>query len=288
MLHFSVSVLKNSQPVEYVLFVTRARHASVLSFFWLLLFAAGCQVAPETNALPHDKTLVRDQLVIKSDFTLPQKHRLLDELTLRRSDISDRLNLPISDEPINIYLFQDELPFREFMNTDFPDFKNRRALFVKDDTNLKVIAHWGPRVGEDLRHEVTHGYLHSVVPNLPLWLDEGIAEYFETSRGKRGLNYPHVYLLSKTFRQGKWEPDLEQLERSNRPAEFSQIQYAESWLWIHFLIESDPSTRKILQDHLARLRMTGQAPDMSIVLQDADPEISKRLLQHLKEMAESL
>ena len=283
-----MSLLKNSQPVVYVHCVPRARHASVLSFFLLLLFAAGCQVAPETNGLPHDKTLVRDQLVIKSDFTLPKKHRLLDELTLRRSDIANRLNLPISDEPINIYLFQDELPFREFMNTDFPDFKNRRALFVKDDTNLKVIAHWGPRVGEDLRHEVTHGYLHSVVPNLPLWLDEGIAEYFETSRGKRGLNYPHVYLLSKTFRQGKWEPDLEQLERSNRPAEFSQIQYAESWLWIHFLIESDPSTREILQKHLARLRMTGQAPDMSIVLQDADPEISKRLLQHLKEMAESL
>lgn len=283
-----MSVLKNSQPLEYVLRVTRAsRPASVLSVF-LLLLAAGCHVSPETSGLPHDKTLVRDQLVIKSDFTLPKKHRLLDELTLRRSDIATRLNLPTSDEPINVYLFQDELPFREFMNTEFPDFKNRRALFVKDDTNLKVIAHWGPRVGEDLRHEVTHGYLHSVVPNLPLWLDEGIAEYFETSRGKRGLNYPHLYMLSKTFRQGKWEPDLERLERSNRPAEFSQIQYAESWLWVHFLIESDSSTREILQNHLSRLRMTGQAPDMSIVLQDADPEISKRLLQHLKHMAESL
>ncbi|MCH2182600.1 MAG: DUF1570 domain-containing protein [Mariniblastus sp.] len=249
---------------------------------------SGCQVPRVPSALPGEKELVREQLVVKSDFTLPQKHRLLDELTLRRSDIATRLDLPVSDEPINVYLFKDEVPFREYMRVEFPDFKDRRALFVKDDTNLRVIAHWGPHVGVDLRHEVTHGYLHSVVPNLPLWLDEGIAEYFETPRGKQGVNYPHVYLLSKKFRQGKWQPDLQQLERSRRPADFSQLQYAESWLWIHFLIESNSGNREMLQKQLKRLRMTGQAPDMSYVLDKADPHADAHLLEHLKRLAEAM
>ena len=254
----------------------------------LLSLSVGCKTTPESTVLPTEKTLIRDQLIINSDFNLPKRHRLLDELTLRRADIATRLDLPVSDEPINVYLFDQELTFRRFMEAEFPDFKSRRALFVKNDTNLNIFAYWGPRVGEDLRHEVTHGYLHSVVPNLPLWLDEGIAEYFETTRGKRGLNFPHVYELTKSFRQGDWEPDLEKLERSNRPADFTQLQYAESWLWIHFLIESNAENRKILQKILMRLRMTGQAPNMSIALEDADGDINAQLLDHLKTLADSL
>ena len=274
-----------SQPVHRA---AEAGRASIRVAGIVLLLASGCQVAPVPSALPGDKELVRDQLVVKSDFNLPQKHRLLDELTLRRSDMATRLDLPVSDEPIHVYLFKDELPFREYMRVEFPDFKDRRALFVKDDTNLRVIAHWGPHVGVDLRHEISHGYLHSVVPNLPLWLDEGIAEYFETPRGKQGVNYPHVYLLSKKFRQGQWQPDLEQLERSRQPAEFTQIQYAESWLWIHFLIESSADHREILQKQLSRLRMTGQAPDMSYVLGQADLDMNAELLEHLKGLAEAM
>ena len=257
----------------------------MLTYFLVL---CGCQVSPVPSALPSDNELIRDQLVVKYDFNLPQKHRLLDELIARRSDMASRLDLPLSDEPINVYLFKDELPFREYMRLEFPDFKDRRALFVKDDTNLRVIAHWGPHVGTDLRHEVSHGYLHSVVPNLPLWLDEGIAEYFETPRGKQGVNYPHVYLLTKKFRQGQWQPDLEQLEKSRSPADFSQIQYAESWLWIHFLIESNAGHREILQKQLQRLRMTGQAPDLSYVLGKTAPDMSAELVEHLKGLAESM
>ena len=262
--------------------------ASTLAGSLLWLAICGCNVTPNATVLPTDKTVVRDQLVINSDFTLPKKHRLLQELTLRRSDIAARLQLPTSDEPINVYLFKKEKSYRSFMGEQFPDFEDRRALFVKDDTSLKVIAHWGPRVGEDLRHEVTHGYLHSVVPNLPLWLDEGIAEYFETSRGKRGFNSPHVYLLSNAYRRGDWAPDLRRLEAIEQPELLTQTDYAESWLWVHFLIESDTHSRKLLQDYLARLRMSGQATDVSEKIEEWDPEFQEHLLDHLKNLIESM
>ena len=102
--------------------------------------------------LPHEKEMVRDQLVIRSDFHVPYNHRLIDELVARRADISNRLSLPMSDEPINIYLFENGEKFKAFMDKSHPDFSDRRAFFVKNDTELKIYAHWGSRVGEDLRH----------------------------------------------------------------------------------------------------------------------------------------
>ena len=55
---------------------------------------------------------------------------------------------------------------------EFPDFPQRRAIFVETDAQLAVYAHWGPHVAEDLRHETAHGYLHSSTSHLPVWLDE--------------------------------------------------------------------------------------------------------------------
>ena len=77
---------------------------------------------------------------------------------------------------------------RSFFRDRYPDFPKRRAFFVETDTQLAVYAQWGDRVAEDLRHEVAHGYLHAIVPSIPLWLDEGLAEYFEVPRGQNGLN----------------------------------------------------------------------------------------------------
>ena len=68
------------------------------------------------------------------------------------------------------------------MTRHFPGTPSRRAFFVESPTHLSVYAQWGDRVQEDLRHEVVHGYLHAVLRDIPLCLDEGIAEYFEVPR----------------------------------------------------------------------------------------------------------
>lgn len=262
--------------------------ASIALVSLSLFTAAGCQVGPRAATLPVEKTIVREQLVVHSNFHVPSKHRLLDELVARRTDISDRLKLPVSDEPINVYLFEDGDKFRQFMASKHPNFPDRRAFFVKNDTTLTVLAYWGDRAGEDLRHEVTHGYLHSVVPNLPLWLDEGIAEYFETPRGKHGFNSPHIYQLANAFRRGEWKPDLVRLEEIRRPELMTQEHYAESWLWVHFLLESSVENQRLLQDQLARLRMSGDAGVASEKIVAEIPDVNEQLLKHLKTLAEKM
>ncbi len=250
------------------------------------LGSAGC-VQPMTArlTLPASHTVVRDQLVVHSDFPLAARHRLLEELTARRADLKDRLGVPGSDEPIHVYLFEKPRRFGGFVRLYYPDFPPRRAYFLETDTQLRVYAQWGDRVAEDLRHEVTHAYVHSVVPHLPLWLDEGLAEYFEVPRGWRGLNRAHLELLAGRLQGGPWHPNLAQLEALGRPFEMTQEQYAESWAWVHFLLETSPERRALLREYLQDLRREGSADPLSTRLDRRLVEPERDLVEHVRCLA---
>ncbi len=248
----------------------------------LLMAAAGCALRKGPTTVPIEHELIRDQLVIYTDFNLPSKHRLVDDLAAQRHEINNVLGLPVSNEPVYIYLFDSADRFDGFLVEHFPNFPARRAFFVETDTRLTVYAHWGDRVAEDLRHEVSHGYMHAVLRNLPLWLDEGLAEYFEVERAMRGFNQPHAEMLVEEYRSGSWQPDMARLETLLHSHQMSQRDYAESWAWVYWLLESSPKRRHLLRNHLARLRMTGTAPPLAQVLHAAEPHASHRLIAMLQ------
>jgi hypothetical protein len=250
----------------------------------LLMLTAGCALLYQPTSLPTSGKLVRDQLVIRSDFALARHHRLIEELVAQRGDVFDRLRLPASDEPIYVYLFESSKRYDAFIAKNYPDFPDRRAFFVETDTILNVYAYWGDRVAEDLRHEVAHGYLHTMVPGLPLWMDEGLAEYFEVPRGQRGLNRPHVAMLLTESQTGQWAPSMAKLEQLHSAADMTQRDYAESWAWMHFLLETTPARRDLLRSHLARIRMAGSAPPLSQIILAAEPDVGRTLVEHLRSL----
>jgi hypothetical protein len=233
---------------------------------WIVVIAlglAGCQLFP--GAQPAMTTLPQadeGQLVLHTDFELSPDHRLLREVKAERGDICRVLDMPPSDEPIHVHLFEQEETYRQFVARHFPDVPQRRAFFLETDTRLAVFAIWSDRVSDDLRHELAHGYLHASVPNLPLWLDEGLAEFFEVPRGQQGLNVPHVELLASMI-ENDWRPDMSQLERLKTAGEMQQHHYAESWAWVHFLLQTEPERRELLCSYLETLRTDGSAPPLS-------------------------
>ena len=99
-------------------------------------------------------------------------------------------------------------------------------------------------------HVVYHEYVHLLeslnFPVLPLWVTEGLAEFYAAARieGKDvGLGYPipdHLLLL----RQGQWIP-LEKLLTADFSSplynenDLSSIFYAESWELTHYLLISN-------------------------------------------------
>jgi hypothetical protein len=254
----------------------------------LLLAPTGCaRWQKTTTTMPVANSVVRDQLVIHSDWPLPSQHRMIEELCQQRWDVLGKLSLPPSNESIHVYLFDTGERFAAFMRLHYPDFPTRRAFFVETDTRLTVYAYWGDRVAEDLRHEVAHGYLHAVVPRLPLWLDEGLAEYFEVPRGMNGVNQPHVEQLSAEFEQGR-KPNLRRLEQMTDAGELTQSDYAESWAWVHFLLESTPERRKVLQTYLQALTTPADAGQLSArVLTVNAGQVERQLIEHVTKLRQA-
>jgi hypothetical protein len=235
--------------------------------------------------LPDRNTLVRDQLVIHSDFSLAAHHRLFEELTAQRQDLCQRLALPCSDEPIHVYLFETAEEFQGFIRLHHPEFPNRRAFFVETDARLSVYAQWGDRMAEDLRHEVTHGYLHSVVPDIPQWLDEGIAKFYEVPRGQRGLNRALFDRLVVQVEREHWRPNLPRLEQFPPTYNMTLDDYVEAWAWTHMLMESRPERLEALRGYLADLRRQGTAAPLSARLNALLGRPDEALLEHIRGLA---
>ena len=258
------------------------------AFLLSLILLVGCALArkaPEPVVqTPGATSFVREQLIFHSDFDLPRQHRLLDEVAALRVDIAGKLGIPACDEPIHVYLFESADSYGEFAHKYFPRSVPRRAFFLETDTRLNVYAQWGDSVAEDLRHETTHGYVHAAVRNVPLWLDEGIAEYFEVPRGRQGRNSPHMDLLAAHQGTGEWSPDLARLEQLTSAADMTQQDYAEAWLWVHLLLESTPERQTLLTVWLAELRRDGTSAPISLRLREIDSAPNRSATEHLQQI----
>src|SRR3954451_14415012 len=255
-----------------------SRRPRLLLLMLPLLAANGCRTfsqpmnlppqvkIPQSMRLPDTHQVTVGQLVFHSDFELSADHRLLRQLRAERDDICRTTGLTSSNESIHVYLFHDADQYQQFLKYNFPTVPSRRAFFLETDTRLAVYAHWSDRVAEDLRHEAAHGYLHASVPRMPLWLDEGLAEYFEVPQCQNGLNRPHVDLLSDMAQHENWHPNLPRLERLTDAAQMDQRDYAESWAWVYFFLKSPPERREILTTYLADLRTHAASDQLSVRL----------------------
>jgi hypothetical protein len=253
----------------------------------LVALAASCRGLPKPAPLPDQHHFRVGQLEFHSNFELAADHRLVRDLDVEREDICRTLSLPRSEETITVYLFRDAETYGQYLLRHFPGVPSRRAFFLETDTRLTVYAHWSDRVAEDLRHEVAHGYLHAVVPGIPLWLDEGLAEFFEVPRGMNGLNRPHLDLLTDMMQHDGWKPNLASLERITDAAQMNQRDYAEAWAWVYALLHSEPEQREVLTGYLAEVHAKGAIGPLSqcLAAQHAEPE--KTLAKYLANLKQT-
>src|SRR5262245_42372396 len=142
------------------------------------------------------------------------------------------------------------------MQSKYPDLPKRRAFFVAQPhsvggpEDLYVYTYWGERIREDLRHELTHALLHSGLKSVPLWLDEGLAEYFELAPEKRGVNASHLDQL----RRGSVQPNLTRLEQLSQVEQMTPAEYRESWAWVHLMLRGQGPAKAALLGYLQQLK----------------------------------
>lgn len=238
---------------------------------------------------PSKNTLRSSQYVFFSDLELKADNPLFAELGDMREQIVRELQLPSSSTLIQVYLFEDRDKYDRFMKVRYPDLPKRRAFFVAQPRTvgggdeLLVYTFWGDRLKQDLRHELTHALLHSVLRDVPLWLDEGLAEYFELAPGTNGVNAAHLEQL----RRGPFSPDLSRLEQLNQVSQMTPAEYRESWAWVHLMLRGPAEGKTALLSYLQQLRSTASPGPIQPRLTAALPGLTDALDMHLGQMARS-
>ena len=219
--------------------------------------------------------------VCRADFPLQGLEGLLGELVQLQADLTRHLRIPRPAEPIELYLLHDEQTYAQYLNRYFPNVPYRRALYVKGEGPGMVFAHRGPQFEVDLRHECTHALLHAVLPEVPLWLDEGLAVYFEVPARQRAFDHPHLENLRRSARLGI-VPPLESLERKANLAEVTGAEYAYAWAWVHFMLHASAAAHEELVAYLADMRKGAPPGQLSARLRRRLDDPAKRLAVHLQ------
>ncbi|MEX0728528.1 MAG: DUF1570 domain-containing protein [Planctomycetaceae bacterium] len=217
---------------------------------------------------------------LKSEYKDDAHAGLLEELADLQLDLSATLKLEITKKPIQIFLFRHKRNYQSYLSQRVPEGASRQALFVKGDkfSQVYAYAHWG--YDTDIRHEGTHAVLHNALPYLPLWLDEGLAEYFEETALNRASDHPHLKALRWSTRLGS-APSLTDLETKSKLSEFGASDYREAWAYVHFFLHGGDEARQVLVAYLAEIQAGRPPGKMSQFAAERIPDLDRRVVNHL-------
>jgi hypothetical protein len=226
--------------------------------------------------------------VFLADFELKRDLPLFTELAGLRDQVYKELELPTAETPVYVYLFDDRERYDAYMHANFPQLPNRRAFFIANPRvggeDLLVFTSWGDRdrVRQDLRHELTHALLHSVLKDVPIWLDEGLAEYFELAPDREGVNETHLAYLRHS-RTEPFKPDLARVEGLKKVEQMTPAEYREAWAWVHLMLRGRPEAKPVLLAYLQQLRSNPTPgvlrPRLAQVLAAPETDLGRHVVQ---------
>jgi hypothetical protein len=223
--------------------------------------------------------------ICQATFSLADCEPLLVELPELQRELTRTLGIRAPRQPIYIYLFADAPQHQTYIEQHFPLVPYRRALYIKEGEQAGVFAYRQPDLGVDLRHECTHALLHDALPVVPLWLDEGLAEYFEVPASRRAFDHPHFEALRWNMRLGLVRT-VESLEQRADLAEMGAFDYRYSWAWVHFMLHGPKAAHRTLVTYLASLQQGGSPGRFSEQLAAAVPNPTEKMIQHFKHWRE--
>ena len=268
---------------------TRFEWALLTCLPLLTIFSGACVTLQKPPELPSRFSKQIGMFHLISDISITDP-RFVAELEFLRTEIRSLLGLdsehpsmnykiPMQSRPINIYLFRTFSEYQNFFETYYPDLPERRAYFIGTDIALDVYTCQSPQLMNDLRHELTHALLHTYLEDVPLWIDEGLAEYFEVPGG---WNTSHATALIRDRHQ-KWYPDLASLEQLKDTSEMTSQDYRESWAWVHFFLHGPQEAHRFFRKQLDKRTGDRTTLSFSRSIQRIMPNYNTAFLDHLEQ-----
>lgn len=228
------------------------------------LFASSAVASAPHELAAHTWTTVSTAHVeVLTDAGLPVAQRMALRLEDMRSALARAAPSLVAEvAPVQALVFRDEhlaatlsprwRGQRDEVSGFFQAATDRRRLFMPlaRDGSLNV-----------LQHEYTHALLDAAMPEVPLWLNEGLAEYFSTfevegTRARAGapirahlewLGAHDLIPLRQLFAITNSSPEYHEGDRRG-------TFYAQSWLLVHMLLSGSESDLQMLEHVLAEVR----------------------------------
>jgi hypothetical protein len=220
--------------------------------------------------------------LIYSDSPIPADSPPVQCLQSLQNDLSVKLAYhPRPDEdPVEIYVLADRNAFTHFLKFYYPELPPRRAFFLAQESRRVIYTYQSNRLEEDLRHEATHALVRGCYGDLPLWLDEGLAEYFEAPIDAIDAQHEHLARIPEDLKEG-WVPDLSHLESLTSIHQMSPRDYREAWAWVHLMLSNELPGESPLLDFLKAGRTGPAAQSVAQVLSNRGAT-SKTLVAHIQ------
>ena len=216
-----------------------------------------------------------------ADFSLTRHQDLLAETAQLQRDLMNALGIGPSREAVHLFLFERKTTYEGYVKRHFPNTPFRRALFIKQRGQGMVFAYRGSDFEIDVRHECTHALLHATLPMVPLWLDEGLAEYFEAPQNRRAFGHPHLTSVKWRVRLGR-RHCLESLEKIDEWRNMSQAEYRDAWAWTHFMLHGSAEAHGELVRFLADIQAHSPPGLLSQRLRRRLPDLDRKFVEHFK------
>lgn len=204
--------------------------------------------------------LVQEQFTtfsLLADFQVDARE-VQSQLNALNLELRETLGIRPTGDPIQIVLFSNRKNYLAYLSGAVPASRERRAVFVRKGNLTSIYCYRSDAMMADLRHEMTHAILHQHLQFLPLWMDEGLAEYFEEEPLHRPAS-PRTKSVRWKAAVG-WSPDLARLERIADATEMNSTDYRDSWAVCCFLLNESKESRAFLRDYL-QLIHDGNAPE---------------------------
>ncbi|MBM4003068.1 MAG: hypothetical protein FJ295_07225 [Planctomycetes bacterium] len=214
-----------------------------------------------------------------ADYSLEELRPLVDELAQLQDDLINDLQIEATRESIHVFLFRQKSTYQSYMRHFFPNVISRRAMYIKRRGPGMVFAQHSEELPIDLRHECTHALLHGALPLVPLWLDEGLAEYYEPGQANRSRNHPYQNTIIWRTRLGQVR-SLKSLEQLNELAEMGKAEYRDSWAWVHFMLHGPQAGRTELRRYLADIANSSPPGDLSARLERRIDRLPRAFADH--------
>ena len=264
------------------LMMRSSTRAQVGVFLLLVLLVLLCSGPASGQRWPDERQI--EPFRFHADFSLQELEPMLRETACLSEEIPAVLQLPPGRETVRrdavwVYMFSDQANYHRYVQQYFPGAPTRRALYIKGRGPGMVFAFAGDAFEEDLRHESTHAILHTLLREVPLWLDEGLAEYFECP--------PHARDAGETIRDSVLRDlhagvnvGLEALEQKTETRQMQAVDYRHARAWVHFLLHGPGPVREIFREYLRELQVHVPPRNLSQRLVRQHPDYERLFVEH--------